>query len=83
MAFSFLLMLFATVGLALLVERMNLASGVASGVKLGAITGAFFSFTAISITYLYVKKPAGLHFIDGMYHVAGQIIACIILSVWR
>jgi hypothetical protein len=83
MLFSFLLMLFATIGLALLVERMDLQGGALSGIKLGALTGLCFSFTAISITYLYVKKAAGLHFIDGMYHVTGQIIASVILCLWR
>lgn len=80
---SFILMLVATIGLAILVERIPLNGGVMSGVKLGLVTGLLFSATAISITYLYIKKPIGLHFIDGLYHVVGQIAAAIILCVWR
>ena len=83
MFFSFLLMLLATVGLAILVERLQLVGGVLSGIKLGLFTSIFFSVTAVSITYLYIKKPFGLHMIDGLYHVVGQIIAAIILCVWR
>jgi hypothetical protein len=54
-----------------------------SGLKLGLMTGLLFSATAISITYLYIKKPIGLHFIDGLYHVVGQIVAAIILCIWK
>jgi hypothetical protein len=79
---SFLLMVVTTIGLAILVERLDLSLAI-SGLKLGLLTGAFFSLTAISISYLYTKKPAGLHLIDGMYHVVGQILAAIILCIWR
>ncbi len=80
---SFVWMFIATVGLALLIDRTGVTGGVMSGVKLGLITGICFSASAISITYLYIKKPMGLHFIDGLYHVVGQIIAAVILCVWR
>ena len=80
---SFILMLIATIGLAILVERLPLMGGVMSGLKLGLVTGLLFSATAISITYLYIKKPLGLHFIDGLYHVVGQIVAAIILCIWK
>jgi hypothetical protein len=79
---SFLLMLLATIGLALLVERLDLYSAI-SGIKIGLLTGVCFSLTAISITYLYTRKPVGLHFIDGFYHVVGQVIAGVILCMWR
>lgn len=69
-------------GLAILIGKMNLTGGALSGVKLGLTTGVCFSALAISMTYLYLKKPAGLHFIDGLYHVVGQVIAAIILMVW-
>jgi hypothetical protein len=79
---SFLLMVVATIGLAILVERLDLSLAI-SGIKLGLLTGLFFSLTSISISYLYTKKPAGLHLINGMYHVVGQILASIILCIWR
>ncbi len=82
MLMSFILMFVATTGLAIIVNRLQLDNAV-SGIKWGLLTGVCFSAMAISITYLYVKKPAGLHFIDGLYHVVGQMIAAVILCVWR
>jgi hypothetical protein len=79
---SFILMLIATIGLAIIVERLQL-NHFSSGVKWGLLTGVCFSATAISISYLYVKKPSGLHIIDGLYHIIGQIIAAVILSCWH
>ncbi len=79
---SFVLMIIATIGLAILVSRLNLITAL-SGIKLGALTGICFSATAISVSYVYVKKPAALHLIDGLYHVIGQIIAAVILCIWR
>lgn len=78
---SFVLMAVATICIALLVQRMELFQAI-SGIKIGLITGVF-SFTAISISYLYTKKPFALHLIDGLYHVVGQIIAAVILCVWH
>jgi len=68
--------------IAILVERLQLYQAI-SGVKLGLLTGIGFAVTSISISYLYVKKPLGLHLIDGLYHVIGNIIAAIILCVWQ
>ena len=79
---SFILMLIATIGLAIIVSRLQL-NHFSSGVKWGLLTGVCFSATAISISYLYVKKPAGLHIIDGLYHIIGQIIAAVILCSWH
>ena len=82
MFFSFIWMFIATTALAIIVNRLNLDNAV-SGIKWGLLTGVCFSAMAISVTYLYVQKPAGLHFIDGLYHVVGQVIAAVILCVWR
>ena len=83
MFLSFILMFLITVGLEILIYRGGINGGAMSGVKLGLTTGILFSATAISITYLYLKRPAGLHFIDGLYHVVGQVIAAVILCVWQ
>lgn len=82
MTTAFVLMLLATIGLAVLVERLGLHQAI-SGIKLGLFTGFLFSFAAISITYLFIKKPMGLHLIDGLYHVVGQVIAAVILCIWQ
>ena len=59
---SFLLMLLATIGLAILVARFHFYEAI-SGIKLGLFTGICFASTAISVTYLYIKKPLASHFI--------------------
>ena len=82
MAFTFILEFFITVGLAILIYRIGL-SGLMSGVKLGLFTGILFSGIAISISYLYQMKPASLSMIDGGYHTVGQIIAAVILCMWK
>jgi hypothetical protein len=83
MFLSFIWTVIIVTALAILIDRATLYGGVMSGVKLGTITGICFSGLAISMTYLYLKKPAGLHLIDGMYHVVGQIVAAVILCAWR
>ena len=79
---SFVWMFITTLGLAILVYRLNLQE-VSSGIKWGLLTGICFSAAAISVSYLYVKKPAGLHLIDCLYHIVGQIIAAVILCAWQ
>ncbi|MFL5738705.1 MAG: DUF1761 domain-containing protein [Flavisolibacter sp.] len=79
---SFVWMFITTVGLAIFAGRLNLVTA-AAGVKLGLLTGICFSASAISISYLYVKKPLGLHLIDSFYHIIGQVIAAVILCAWR
>lgn len=69
-------------GLAILISKILLLGGALSAVKLGLTTGVCFSAITISMTYLYLKKPFGLHLIDGLYHVVGQMIAAIILVLW-
>lgn len=79
---SFFLMAVAVFCLAMLVSRLQLTEAV-SGLKLGLITGVGIAATAVSIGYLYTKKPIGLHLIDGMYHVLGNVVAAVILCVWQ
>lgn len=80
---GFIWTLIIVTALAILISKMDLKGGTISGLKLGLTTGACFSALAISMTYLYLKKPFGLHLIDGLYHVVGQIVAAIILVVWK
>lgn len=82
MTISFIITVLICLGLAILITRLGLY-GALSGAKTGALTGLLFSAAAISMTYLYLMKPSGLHFIDGGYHVVGQIVAAIILASWR
>ena len=78
---SLVLMIVAAVGLGMLITRIG-ATDWMTGAKVGLITGVCFSATAISISYLYEKKPAALHLINGLYNIAGCVIAGIIIAVW-
>jgi hypothetical protein len=82
MAMAFVLFFIVTLGLALLIARIDPMGGVMSGVKIGLLTGVCFSAMVLSITYLYTMKPMGLHLIDGLFHVVGQVIAAVILCAW-
>lgn len=82
MILSFILMLICASGIDILANKMDL-HGVISGLKLGFLTGLCFSASAIHIAYLYEKKPLGLHLINALYSVAGNIIAAIIICCWR
>ena len=81
MMISFVGFIVITITLAILIAKMSL-TGIMSGVKLGLITGIGFSSMTICISYFYTKKPMALHFIDGAYHVVGQIVAAVILCLW-
>ena len=82
MLFSFLVIMLNVVGLGILQNKLQLANTVMSGVKLGTLTGLCFGCIAISNSYLYEKLPAGLHWINGGYTLAGNIIAAIIICIW-
>ena len=79
---SAVLMLLCSLGLALLAVRFGI-SGLTGGLKLGILTGFCFAATAVHISYVYEKRPLGLHLINGLYNVAGNIIAAIIICSWR
>ena len=79
---TFLLILTACVGLAVLVSRMDLYVLI-SGLRLGAITGICFATTAVAISFVYESRPTALYFIDCGYHLVGHIAAAIILVLWR
>ena len=82
MTSSFIFMFVTALGIGILQSKLQLTGGWMSGIKLGLLTGLFFGTTAISISYLYEKRDAGLHFINGGYTVVGNIIAAIIICSW-
>lgn len=81
MVASAMLMLVTSIGLAILRHYLDL-SGWMHGLKLGLLTGICFASTAISISYLYEKRPIALHFINNGYTIIGNIIAAIIICCW-
>lgn len=78
---SLVLMIIASVGMGILITRIG-SSGWMTGLKVGLIAGICFSATAISISYLYEKRPMGLHLINGAYSVVGCTLAGIIIAIW-
>ena len=82
MIISLIFMLICALGLALLAERFGIF-GWTGGLKLGALTGICFAATAVHISYVYEKRPLGLHLINGLYNIGGNIIAAIIICCWR
>lgn len=82
MVISFLLMILCAIGLEILATRFGI-SGWMGGLKLGLVTGFCFAATAVHISYVYEKRPLGLHLINGLYNVVGNIIAAIIICAWR
>ena len=79
---SLVLMIIACLGIALFLSKITGAMNWMSGAKVGLVAGVCFSATAISISYLYEKRPWMLHFINAAYNVAGCVLAGIILSLW-
>ena len=79
---TFVLILITCIGIAMLVNRLDL-SLLPSGLKLGAITGICFATTAVAISFIYESRPIALYLIDCGYHLAGHLIAAIIMVLWR
>lgn len=78
---SLVLMIIASIGLGILITRIG-SAGWMTGCKVGLLVGVCFSATAISISYLYEKKPMALHLINGLYNICGCVVAGIIIAVW-
>lgn len=82
MGLSFLMFLLICVGLALVIYRLQL-SAFTSGIKTGLVTGLLFSLPIICISNLYQGKSMNLTAIDSLYHIIGQVIAGVIIAVWK
>ena len=83
MVTSFILTLICTIGIALFLSKANTPLSWMSGAKVGLVAGICFCVTAISNSYIFEKRPAGLHVINGGYNVVGCIIAGMILALWK
>ncbi len=79
---SFILIIVTSIGLALFISRVG-SFGWVTGLKVGLIAGICFCATAICNSYLYEKRPLGLHLINSFYNIIGCVIAGIIISVWK
>jgi hypothetical protein len=79
---SLILMLITTTGLAVLMQILP-AVNMIGGIKLSLLIGICFSTTAVSINYVYTKKPFQLYLIDCGYHIVGITLAGAVLSAWQ
>lgn len=79
MGASFITSFVTSIGIAILAAFFLYQ--VVHGLKLGALIGICFGFTCISNSYLYEKRPLGLHFINGGYTLVGNLIAAIIICI--
>jgi hypothetical protein len=79
---SFFIVLAICIALAVVLEVASVHDAM-HAVKWGLFLGFGFAFTSTSMTYIYLKKPVSLHMIDGLYHVVGMTIACLILALWH
>jgi hypothetical protein len=82
MVTSFFIVLAICICLAI-VAKIAAIKDIEHAVKWGLFIGLGFAFTTTSMTYIYLKKPASIHLIDGLYHVVGMTIALIILALWH
>jgi hypothetical protein len=83
MVSTFVLMLIVSFGLEVLIIKLGFVQELMYGIKLGLLTGLAFATTAISINYVYERRPANLYLINNGYHVLGHVIAASILVLWR
>lgn len=80
---TFLLMLVVSFGLEILIVKINFAQDFMLGIKLGLLTGLAFATTAVSINYVYERRPSILYLINNGYHVIGHVLVATILILWR
>jgi hypothetical protein len=79
---SFILMVIASIGLALFIGKVTPGGGWMTGLKVGLVAGICFCATAISNSYLYEKRPTALHVVNNLYNIVGCAVAGIIIAVW-
>ena len=75
---SILMAILSSFAIAVLAYKMG-TMGFFNGAHLGLLVGICFGVTAISNSYVYEKRPLGLHLINGGYTVVGSMIAGIII----
>lgn len=81
---SFILFFITTLGVAILQKLLpGFRIDAVHAIKYGLMLSCMFSFTTISIGYLYTMKPLSVHLIDGLYHVIGITMVSLILALWQ
>jgi hypothetical protein len=83
MVSTFILMFVVSFGLEILIVKIGFEQDFMYGIKLGLLTGLAFATAAVSINYVYERRPSSLYLINNGYHVLGHVIVATILVVWR
>ena len=83
MASTFILILIVCFGLSLIIHMIKFDDNFLYGIKLGLLTGLAFATTAISINYVYERRPTNLYIINSGYHIVGHVLAATIIVMWR
>ena len=83
MVSTFILMFIVSFGLEVLIVKIGFAQEFMYGIKLGLLTGLAFATAAVSINYVYERRPSSLYLINNGYHVLGHVIVATILVVCR
>jgi hypothetical protein len=79
---SFILIVICCIALAMLYRLIDIRSAF-SAIKFGLFLAVGFALTTISISFVYERRPLGLYAIDIGYHIAGFIVASLILVFWK
>jgi hypothetical protein len=79
---SFILMIICCIALAIVYNILRLDSAL-SAVKFGLFFGVGFALTAVSISFIYERKPLALYAIDIGYLIAGIVAASLVLVLWK
>ena len=80
---TLVLILIVCFSLEVLIVKFNFLQEIGLGIKLGLLTGLGFATTAVSINYVYERKPTNLYLINNGYHLLGHVVAASILVLWR
>jgi hypothetical protein len=79
---SFMLIVICCIAMAMLYRLIDIRSAF-SAIKFGLFLAVGFALTTISISFVYERRPLGLYAIDIGYHIAGFIVASLILVLWK
>ena len=82
MVMSFVLMIICSIALAICYRLLPITDAF-EAIKFGLFFGVGFALTSVGISFIYEKKPLGLYFIDIGYHIAGIIVASLVIVLWK
>jgi hypothetical protein len=68
--------------LAVLIRAMGIVR-IGDGLTLGLVTGIGFAAMAFATTFLFEHKPRGQWLIVSGYQIVYQVVAAVIITLWR